>query len=488
MLSSRICIVAALVCVVLGCSESAEVAARRFLERGDRYAQGGDDKSAALEYRNAIRRKPASVEAHARLAEASIRLRDAEAATSALLKVAELQPDALAAQLRAGESATAAGRLADARLAFERAVAIDPGQLEATHALATLYTAAGEHHLAESFWKALSANPEGDPFALADYLMIRNRLAEAERELRALVEVPDRAGAAQVRLAVVLRQRRLDREADAMIDAALRGDRRQAAPWLLRARFRLADHQPEEAADAYRKALAVEPRSIEALAGLTAIDLQAKRQTEAIDRLERVLARAPDAAEVLVLAARAYMAAGASDRVERALQHAIEAAPDALDAYALLGQFYVSQNRLPEARARFETIATRAADPVPAVTMAAMVLEAERRPADAQARYEELLKAHPSAGVAANNLAWMYLEQGRLDDALRYATVAKQALPRLPQVNDTLGWVSFQKGRLQEAIPLLAASAEAQPQNPLYRRHLSAAYEKAGEALEDRAR
>jgi tetratricopeptide (TPR) repeat protein len=471
---------AVLLCFAAGCRRSNDARAREFLERGDRFARNGDDKSAAIEYQNAVRRTPTAVDAHARLAEAAIRLHDVNTATSALLKIAELQPNDLAAQLRAGEAATSAGRFAEARLAFEQALAIDPGHLQATRALAVLHTAAGEHRLAEPYWRALAANPKGDPFALADYYIATGRFDNADRELRPLLDVPERAAGAGLRLALVLRQRRLDRDAESMLDAVLRENRRDAAAWLVRARFRVADRQLDEAAAAYERALAIEPLSMEALSGLTALDLRAKRHAEAVGRLERILARTPDAVPVLVLAAQTYVATGAADRAERALQHAIDVAPETLDAYALLGQLYVGQNRLPEARARFETLAARTADPVPATTMAAMVLEAEHRPAEAQTRYEEILKAHPSAGVAANNLAWIYLEQGRLDDALRYALVAKQAIAQLPQVNDTLGWIYYQRGQIQQAIPLLARSAEMQPQNPLYRQHLEMAYQKAG--------
>src|SRR5690242_3275601 len=87
--------------VAIGCARSDASAARQFLERGDRYARQGDDKSAAIEYRNAVRRAPALVDAHARLADVSSRLRDVETQVAELVKLAELQPRDMTAQLRA---------------------------------------------------------------------------------------------------------------------------------------------------------------------------------------------------------------------------------------------------------------------------------------------------------------------------------------------------------------------------------------------------
>ena len=468
-----------LVAVGTSCSRSTATTTARFIERGNRYAKSGDYKSAAIEFRNAIKQSPSSVEAHARMADASAHLKDGATATAELMKVAELQPRDVNAQLRAGEACLMTGRVADARVAFERAVAVDPGNTNANRALAAIYTAAGDQHLAERYSKAVATATDGDPFALIDYYIAQRRFADAERELRPLVDVTERAPAARLRLAPVLYERGMRREADAMLDATLRGGKRDAAPWLMRARFRLAEHHLADAAAAYKQALEIEPLSIEALAGLTALDLQEKRHADAVERLERTLARTPDAMPVLMLAARAYAIGGAADRAERTLQHLIEVSPDSLDAYALLGDLYVRQQRLDAARTEFERIAARASDPVPAKTMVAMILDAEHRPDEAQARYEEILKTSPSAGVAANNLAWRYLEQGRVDEALHYAVIAKQSLRRLPQANDTLGWTYYRKGQYRDAIPLLADCVDAQPQNPLYRYHLAMAYMKA---------
>src|SRR5256885_6505114 len=95
---------AAVVVAMGGCSPSGPKAAKRFVANGDRYARRGDDKGAAIEYRNAVRESPDLVEAHARLAEASARLHDGATAAAELIKLAELQPQDLAAQLQIGRA------------------------------------------------------------------------------------------------------------------------------------------------------------------------------------------------------------------------------------------------------------------------------------------------------------------------------------------------------------------------------------------------
>src|ERR1051325_9041000 len=163
--------------VVLGaCSHNSPQAAKRFVDNGDRYARKGDDKGAAIEYRNAIRESPGLVEAHVRLAEVSARLHDAATAAVELIKIAELEPRDPAAQLRAGQAALALGRIDEARRAFLAALAIDPARVDANRGLAILYTTSGRARDAEPYWKAVAASPDGDAFALADFYVSQRRL------------------------------------------------------------------------------------------------------------------------------------------------------------------------------------------------------------------------------------------------------------------------------------------------------------------------
>jgi tetratricopeptide (TPR) repeat protein len=481
MSSSVACVVAALGLAVAAC---ARVDKTGFLASGDRYANQGDLKAAAIEYRNAIKQSPASLEAHSRLADVSSRLHDASTAALETVKIAELSPGDVAAQIRAGEVHLIAGRVAEAENAFRRAIELDPTQVDANRGLATVCMATDRPHEAERFWRTVAEHPQGDPFALADYYARRERFTDAERELRRLTgaSAADRRDAAWLRLASVLYAAGRRRDAEQSIDTILHHEPRTAAPWLLRGRLRLAEHDTAQAAVAYAHALRIDPHSIEALARLTAIDLDANRRRPAADRMERALLDRPDDVPLLLVAARMFVAIGDGSRAERTLRHAIEIAPDMPDAYGLLSELYLREQRLDAARAEFETIAARSQNAIAARTIIGMILEAQGHVSEARAAYEAVVLADPDAGVAANNLAWLLLAQGRLDDALRYALAAKQALRRLPQVNDTLGWVYYKKDQPRDAVPFLADCVDAAPQNPLYRFHLGMAYRKAGMA------
>jgi tetratricopeptide (TPR) repeat protein len=456
------------------CSRSAVESSRRFVASGDRYARAGDLSAAALEYGNAIKQAPASVEPHQRLAALAAQQHDSGAVAREIVTIASLMPNDAAAQMRAGDIHLAAGRIAEAEAAFERAVRLQPASAAANAAAARLAMQLKRPAVAERYWTAVTECPDGDPFALADFYASERRFEEAERELWSRVDAVADSNAARFRLARVIRAAGRVREADDLLGSIARQDPSNAQPWIVRAELEAAEKRPESAARAYEKALEIDPDSVEALTGLTSIDLQLHRADAALDRLDRQLARRPDSIALRLLAARAAAVAGRAALAQSHYRRAIESDPSRLEAYSELGALYVREGQLDAARASFGELARQRPDNVGASTMVGLLLEAEQRPSDAQSQYEAVLARQPTAAVAANNLAWLLMQQGRLDDALKYALIAKAELRHAPQVNDTLGWIYYQRKQFRDALPLVAEAAERQPESAVYRAHLKA--------------
>jgi Tfp pilus assembly protein PilF len=240
---------------------------------------------------------------------------------------------------------------------------------------------------------------------------------------------------------------------------------------------------PAAARTSFDRALSIDPNSIEAIAGLTALDLLGKNPAAAKARIDARLQGQNPRPELLLLAARTYGSAGDLDGAEKFLKRAIEADPSLLPAYALLGQLYYSQRKIDQALKEYETLAKRQSNPVPALTMMGVILQGEGNLPEARRRYEQAIAIDPRAPVAGNNLAWMYLEsEDNLDRALQLAQLAAEALPDTPQVLDTLGWAYYKKNLVTSALPPLVRSVEADPSNPVPQYHLGLAYVKAGQA------
>lgn len=252
---------------------------------------------------------------------------------------------------------------------------------------------------------------------------------------------------------------------------------------LLTALIQLADRNVSGARSSYLAALKLLPSHLEALEGVTAIDLNTGRAKEAMARVDEALTRSPENADLLMLAARAAAATGDTVKTESLLKKAIAVDSSRLLPYSLLGQLYARQRQLDDARQQFEDIVKRDPKSVGARTMVAMLLESQGKKAEAEKAYEQVLAIDGRAPVAANNLAWIYVASNRnLDQALQLAQTAHQALPEEPAVNDTLGWIFVQKDMAPRAVPFLETSAKRAPNDPTFHYHLGTAYLKAGES------
>ena len=255
----------------------------------------------------------------------------------------------------------------------------------------------------------------------------------------------------------------------------------------LRAARDLAAGRADSARATYAKVAEMAPDDLEALEGLTILDLRAGRVKEGTDRIEAALKRLPPGSDLLVVAARAYGAAGNLAKTEELLRQAIEREPSRLGAYFLLGQVYVKQNRLSDARDQFEQLVRNNPQSIAANTMLGMILEAQGKTAEAEQQYQKTLNVDTSAPVAANNLAWIYVASNRnLDQALQLAQTAIRGLPEEPHVNDTIGWIYYQKGMHAQAVRHLELSVARDATDATSHYHLGMAYVATGDA--DKAR
>jgi tetratricopeptide (TPR) repeat protein len=339
---------------------------------------------------------------------------------------------------------------------FTSVLQLQPDSFSAQIAMTGLYLSLGQVRQAGEFARQAVANAPnraGPRHALARVLLAEGKPAEADRELApVLVVAPNSVNALNLR--GMIRQRQGD-------TAAARAD--------------------------FQRALAINPRSPEALAGLAQIEIAAKRPREAAKLLAAAVDRAPNNAQLLFLAGQTQLANGDLDGAQESFQKALQADATLMPVYDALGQLLVRQNKLDEARLAYDRQAQERPNDVAAHTMVARILYVQGKPAESRARFEKILSIDPRAAVASNNLAYLDAEAGvNLDVALNRAQVAKAALPDDPDINDTLGWVYVKRGLPALAIAPLQQAISKDPKNPLYHYHLGAAHAKAGDR--DRAR
>src|SRR5687767_4973147 len=120
-------LLAALLMVGLAaCSKDPEITKREAMKSGDDYAAQGKDREAIIEYRNAIQADPRFGEARLKLADIYLRADEPQNAFREYIRAADLMPDNLVAQLKAGHLHLLGGDFEEARSRADKALAADP--------------------------------------------------------------------------------------------------------------------------------------------------------------------------------------------------------------------------------------------------------------------------------------------------------------------------------------------------------------------------
>ena len=386
---------AVLTCCLAGCSSDPAKAARRFIQSGDRYTQQGRYKDAAIEYRNAIKLIPQSVEAHTKLADVSAKANDAATAISEVLRLAELKPDDVAAQVRAGSMYLLAGRFADARDRAESALRVDRADAGAHillgQALAGLRdTSQSEASLREAV--RLAPQSVDAHVALGSHHWSAGRLNEAEGELHRAIEIDPSNAAANRALALLY---------------MVSGRAGQAEP-LWKAVSQAPNGDPFALTDYY---------------------VSQGRLKDA----EREL-RGLGAKPALTAAAQLRLAGVLYSEGDRHSAHETVNALLARDsgngaALLLRTRFLFEEQKLDEALAAAQ--AAEAADPLSAdaVYMEGQVHAAKGNAERAVQTFQSALKLNPKASAAATAIAQIRLATGHADEAIEWANRARTAEP-----------------------------------------------------------
>ncbi len=432
-------------------------------------AAGAEARLAALDYADGRR-----VEAHTRLDGALGR-----------------QPTNLQLLLIKTQWLLSENKLDEALTRGKAAVAADAQSAAAHYTLALVYDRRRESSLAaNSYAEALRLNPRA---AAAQVQLSRLSLVSGDgaTALRYAQEARQAApNSIEARVAFVrslVTQGNLVR-AESEVAELLRGAPNAPVVHVVNGEFLATKKNPTAARAAFEKALEMSPSYLEALSGLTYLDVQAKTPARAIARLEPEVARQPTNAPLLALLARAYAAAADTVKAEQALRRAVAANPAFTPGYAALGQLYIRQQRLSEAQSEFQALAERDPSAAGARTMVGVLLEEQGKLDEAAKAYEATVSRPEKAPVAANNLAFIYAERGtNLDVALQLAQTAKQGLPDDPNVDDTIGWIYYKKDLASLAVGPLEASVKKQPENAEAHYHLGMTYAKLGDRAKAKA-
>jgi len=247
--------------------------------------------------------------------------------------------------------------------------------------------------------------------------------------------------------------------------------------------FGLKKAKPAEAA--YRAAIALDAGSAQAHLGLAATLGALGQPDAALAEYEQAAKLAPADPKFTHALARFQASQGRFDQALVAQQKTIAIAPDFFPAYIDLGDLYLVKNDLEQAAAAYRAGAKVTKNPATALFKLGTVLEGQQRWAEAEQAYLDAVKSDPTMYSAYNNLAFMAaVRKERLDDALAWAKKAVELAPKVTTTQDTLGWVYRARGELGPAAQALEKAVAANPKKASFRYHLGVVYAEQGKKKE----
>lgn len=228
--------------------------------------------------------------------------------------------------------------------------------------------------------------------------------------------------------------------------------------------------EPEQAADFYRRALAINPDLGGAHYAL-GMTLQSGAKLDAAIAEFKASARlSPENPLPLQALARALAQKGDSAGALATLDQLLKMQPAYAPALVDKGDVLFSQGRTDAALVEYSA-AVRANPRVALVHMKlGMTQQALNRAVEAITSYKTAIRLDPKQAIALNNLAWLSAE--RADIADRGLAWAKQAVAlngAEPRFQGTLAWVYFKRGETANALrilePLVASAGKGLPES-----------------------
>ena len=445
-------------------------------------ARNGRWDAAIARYRGLAARCPNSVAVRQALVETALRAGRPQDALSAAREWVSLDTATVAGFVALGRAQLAAGETAAARTSFDRALLIDPADVEAL-SWASSHRERSDPASARSLLeKFLIVNPEQDDVRarLAEMQQTQGDFAAAENSWKKVLEQdPDNPDA---RMALAgLYDARGDTATAVTAYAAYLESNPDDVPVLtrlgqleyLRGRF-------ESSRDLLDRALRLAPDNESALFWRALIDQDKGDWASAVERMERVAVANRDPG-VLIRLAGAYARLGRPRdalRVFRRLQKSQPENPD-FTYYLALAHAEVGNARA----ARRWLARTVALDPArtEAHFQLAIAWDKAGKFAKASTHLRRVVALNPEHHIALNYLGYSWADRGEnLEEALSLVRRAVALDPDNAAYADSLGWAYFRLNRTTEAVAALAAAAPKADDAVVWR-HYGDALERGGD-------
>ncbi|HZR22907.1 MAG TPA: tetratricopeptide repeat protein [Vicinamibacterales bacterium] len=450
-----------------GCARSGDTAARQHALNGDRFLANGRNSAAIIEYRNAVKLQPAWAGVHAQLARAYEAIGKPEPAYREYSNAAALDPADVQSRLAAGRLLFDAHMYQEAQIRAEQVLDREPKNEQAIVLLARAYgaitLARGDQRGAEAVLRGAVAQVPSSVeahVALADFLILNQRMADAERELLTTVQAHPTDELANRSLAsfYVTTNRPAAAEPYLKAAAAVKDQRYQSS--LALADYYTADRRFQDARAVLEPAITDHVQGVPARVRLAAIEEEVGSHQTARQMLDAVLKK-NKTPEALALDAQLLLRDDRFEEASASARAALDQDPHLPAANYVAAVIDLKRGQLDSAEHGFREARNSSRLAAAANLQLAQTKLAQRRPADAM----EFALAAGDSYDARLTLARALVANGNDDSAREQLTRLESQNPKDAEPIVLLAKVNLSEARFdaarQEAVRALALAPES---------------------------
>jgi putative PEP-CTERM system TPR-repeat lipoprotein len=456
---------------VAACTSDPASSKRRYQSSGDRYASAGKHREAVLEYRNALQQDPRDGEIRTKLGESLLTTGDLEGALGEYVRAADLLPDNIPLQLKAGSLLLLAGRFDDAKSRAEKVLARNDREVRAQILLANALAALKEPDAAVAqIEDAIRVDPDrSGPYAtLGAIELSRGRRDEAEQAFARAVELAPRSVAARLALGNFYWLTDQRAEAESALKAALEIEPRHALTNRALANFYLASNERVRAERPLTIVYEVTKTPASAFA-LAQYYIDVGNDGKARDLLLKMLEDPRAATTANVALAALDDKRGQRDEAYKRLNRVLDTDAGNLQALVLKTSLLLTDGKIDDAVASATFATERYPDSTAAFFALGRAQAADRQPDKAIAAFRQVLRLNPRAAEAKVALADLHLAQGKPDTSIGFAQEALANDPGNANAQLVLVRGLLTRGELDRASIELNRLVRRFPESPAVR-------------------
>ena len=379
-----------------------------------------DPEGATREIQEALKVEPTASGAFVSLGGIYMRTGEAKEAEAAFRRALELKPSP-ETRLALANFLWSSARYAEAEQELKEALKLDPRHLLANRMLATLYIATKRRAEAEQPLKTIAelTKAPGAKFELADYYVGTRREADARMLLNELAADQSSFVRAEGMLAALDYQTGKVKEAHARLDRLLARAPKEPAALLMRARWLLNEDKWDQALEASKAAVAVDPQSAMANYHLGVAHSIKGNVQDAIASYNEALRLNPRFESAKIQLSRVNLVRGDSSAALRYAQDAKQASPGNVDARIALVRSQLALNDFANAEKEVAELLKRWPTVPDVHVVSGTLLAVRNNTTAARAAFTRALELRPGHLDAFGGLVAVDLKEKKFAEAIK---------------------------------------------------------------------